>query len=196
MKRAAWRSFGEKPYDPSSYPTGLRHRRYSLPDLRGGDFMSPLIVRQMQPCPVSCVSTCLAMLAGRPAAEVIEEMHKPYREGDLTLRDMLNFLGIEYTAFFSVDNPPLADEGAYLCTAPSLNIEAGNHQILIEVTDEAYFVLDPVQGREDRKYYVPRGQSSGDPLAIELGGFVVDAFISRSHLAEKIAGTESVGVAA
>lgn len=144
--------------------------------------MSPLITLQTQPCPVSCVSTCLAMIVGRPAADVIEELHKPYRDGDLSLREMLEYLGIKYTAFYSVDTPPLADEGVYLCTAPSLNIEAGNHQILIEVTDEGYFVLDPVQGREERKFYMPRGKGNGDPLAVDLGGFVIDAFISRDSL--------------
>lgn len=144
--------------------------------------MSPIVTHQMQPCPYSCVSTCLAMIARRPAREVIEEMHQPYRDGDLTLRQMLERLGVEYTAFFSVDCPPLADEGVYLCTSPSLNIEGGNHQILIEVTDSGYFVFDPVQGRDDRKYYVARGQGGGIPLAVDLGGFVVDAFISRDHL--------------
>jgi len=149
--------------------------------------MSSLIIRQMQPCPHSCVSTCLAMIVGRPSSEVIDELHNPYREGDLTLREMLEYLGIQYTAFFSVDCPPLAVEGVYLCTSPSLNIEAGNHQILIEVTDDGYFVYDPVQGREDRKYYVARGKGDGDPLAVDLGGFVADAFIQRSYLVERYA---------
>lgn len=149
--------------------------------------MNPLIIHQMQPCPYSCVSTCLAMIVGSPAGEVIEQLHKPYRDGDLTLREMLEYLGIKYTAYFSLDCPPLADEGVYLCTSPSLNIEAGNHQILIEVTDSGYFVLDPVQGREGRKYYVARGKGEGNQLAIDLGGFVVDAFISRCHLEQKLA---------
>lgn len=144
--------------------------------------MTPIISHQMQPCPYSCVSTCLAMIVGRPAQKIIEEMHQSYRDGELTLRQMLERLGVEYTAFFSLDCPPLADEGVYLCTSPSLNIEGGNHQILIEVADDNYFVLDPVQGREDRKYYVARGKGKGIPLAIDLGGFVVDAFISRDHL--------------
>lgn len=148
--------------------------------------MNPLIIHQMQPCPVSCVATCLAMLVGRPAAEVIDEVHKPYRDGDITLREALDYLEVKYTAFYSVDNPPVADEGVYICTAPSLNIEAGTHQILIEVTDEDYFVLDPVKGREGRKYFVPRGKGNGDPLAIDLGGFVVDAFVSRAHLVERL----------
>lgn len=146
--------------------------------------MTSLITLQTQPCPFSCVSTCLAMIVGRPAASVIAELHQPYRDGDLTLREMLEHLNIRYTAFYSLDFPPLADEGVYLCTAPSLNIESGNHQILIEVTDEGYFVFDPVCGREDRKFYVPRGHAERYPLAVELGGFVVDAFISRGYLAD------------
>lgn len=143
-----------------------------------------MIIHQTQPCSFSCVSTCLAMIVSRPAAEVIAELHQPYRDGDLTLREMLDYLGIKYTAFYSVDTTPLADEGVYLCTAPSLNIEAGNHQILIEVTDDGYFVLDPVRGRDGRKFYVARGQGCGDPLAIDLGGFVIDAFVSRNRLLE------------
>lgn len=158
--------------------------------------MSPIITHQTQPCPYSCVSTCLAMIVGRPAKEVIEEMHQPYRDGDLTLRQMLERLGVEYTAFFSLDCPPLADEGVYLCTSPSLNIEGGNHQILIEVTDENYVVLDPVQGREDCKYYVARGRGEGIPLAIDLGGFIVDAFISRAHLLEQRSCPELAEIAA
>lgn len=158
--------------------------------------MKPIITRQMQPCPYSCVSTCLAMIVGRPAQEVIGQMHQPYRDGDLTLRQMLERLDVEYTAFFSLDCPPLADEGVYLCTSPSLNIEGGNHQILIEVTDEGYFVLDPVQGREDRKYYVARGKGDGISLAVDLGGFVVDAFISRDHLLAKRAGATLAEAAA
>lgn len=144
--------------------------------------MKTLIQHQTQPCPFSCVSTCLAMIVGRPAASVIADLHQPYRNGDLTLREMLEYLAIKYTAFYSLDCPPLADEGVYLCTAPSLNIEGGNHQILIEVTDDGYFVFDPVSGREDRKFYVPRGQAERHPLAVDLGGFIVDAFISREYL--------------
>lgn len=144
--------------------------------------MKPLITFQMQPCPASCVSTCMAMIVERPAADLIKEFHQAYRDGAITLRNMLEFLGVGYTAFYSVDCPPLADEGVYLCTAPSLNIQAGNHQILIEVTDDGYFVFDPVQGREGRMFYVARGKGEGDPLAVDLGGFVVDAFISRDRI--------------
>jgi hypothetical protein len=158
--------------------------------------MKTLIQHQTQPCPFSCVSTCLAMIIDCPAASVIAELHQPYRDGDLTLREMLEHLGVKYTAFYSLDCPPLADEGVYLCTAPSLNIEGGNHQILIEVTDDGYFVFDPVNGREDRKFYVPRGQAERHPLAVDLGGFVVDAFISREYLSGVRESGKAVEVAA
>ena len=144
--------------------------------------MKPIIEHQAQPCPVSCVSTCLAMIAGLPAQVVIDKYHLAYREEGTTLRQMLDGLKIEYVAFFSVDNPGLVDEGVYLCTAPSLNIEAGTHQILIELTDEDYFVIDPVMGRDDRKFFVKRGEKNERSLAVDLGGFIVDAFIPRSWL--------------
>jgi hypothetical protein len=142
--------------------------------------MSGLIKHQMQPCPVSCVSTCIAMVAGIPAAEAVQRFHKRYREDGLSLRKILNELGIPFTSFDSADDTGLTEEGAYLCTAPSLNIVAGTHEIVIEVTGDDYFVIDPVMGREDRKFYVKRGQASG--LAIDLGGFTIDAFISAEWL--------------
>ena len=142
--------------------------------------MNGLIKHQMQPCPISCVATCIAMVAGIPAVEAVERFHKRYREDGLSLRKILNELGIPFTSFDSADDASLGDEGAYLCTAPSLNIVAGTHEIIIEVTGDDYFVIDPVMGREDRKYYVKRGQASG--LAIDLGGFKIDAFISADWL--------------
>ncbi len=144
--------------------------------------MKPLINHQMQPCPVSCVSTCMAMLVNEPVSVTVNRFHDAYRDGSLTLRSMLDRLGLGYTAFYSIDCPAMVDEGAYLCTAPSLNIEAGNHQILIELTDDGYYVHDPVMGRHDRKFYVARGAAPDNPLAVDLGGFIIDAFISREQI--------------
>lgn len=146
--------------------------------------MKRLIKHQMQPCPVSCVSTCLAMLSGLPAQEVIDLYHSGYRDHSIKLRAMLDGLGIEFHSFDSVDGGELCYEGAYLCTTPSLNIRGGVHQVIIELTDTDYFVLDPVMGREDRLYYVKRGAASSD-LEVELGGFVVDAFIPAAWLAAR-----------
>ena len=140
-----------------------------------------LVKHQMQPCPVSCVSTCLAMMAGKPAAEVIERFHAKYRKGGVSLRSMLDDLGIPFKSFDTADEPMLEWEGAYICTAPSLNIQGGTHQIIIEVTGEDYWVLDPVMGRDERLYYVKRGTSSS-PDQVDLNGFTLDAFIDAEWL--------------
>ena len=144
--------------------------------------MNRFIKHQMQPCPVSCVCTCLAMLSGLPAPTVIAKWHDKYREGNTSLRVILDDLKVEFSSFDTCDNPSLCDEGVYLCTAPSLNNVAGTHQILIELTEDDYYVIDPVQGREDRKYYVKRGESGGDNLSVELRGFTIDAFVSAEWL--------------
>lgn len=144
--------------------------------------MIPIVKHQTQPCMTSCATTCMAMIAGKPVAELIPKIHQPYRDGSLTLRDMLHFVGASYEAFESIDETALDREGVYLCTAPSLNIVAGLHQILVEVTLSDYFVLDPVLGRDGKKFYVKRGHGESSPLAVELGGFVVDAFVSRDSL--------------
>ena len=140
-----------------------------------------LVKHQMQPCPVSCVSTCLAMIAGKPAAEVIDRFHVEYRKGGLSLRSMLDALGIPFKSFDTADEPMIEWEGAYICTAPSLNIQGGTHQIIIEVTGENYWVLDPVMGREDRLYYVKRGESK-EANQVDLNGFTLDAFIDAEWL--------------
>lgn len=144
--------------------------------------MDPLIKHQIQPCPVSCVCTCLAMVAGVPVPGVITKWHDKYRKGNTALRVILDDLKIPFTSFDTCDNTSLCEEGVYLCTAPSLNIVAGTHQILIEVTDDDYYVIDPVRGREDRKYYVKRGLQESAMLAVDLGGFTIDAFVSREWL--------------
>lgn len=141
-----------------------------------------LIQHQTQPCPVSCVSTCLAMLKAAPADEVIEKMHLRYREKGMTMREMLDELQIPFESFDTCGHSGLEEYGAYLCTVPSLNIVGGTHQIIIEMTlDDDYHVVDPVQGRDGRKYYVKRGQASGEH-EVELGGFMIDALIRRDYL--------------
>lgn len=142
------------------------------------------IKHQVQPCPVSCVSTCLAMIAGVQAREVIDRYHSGYRDGSVKLRSMLEGLGIRFSSFDTVDGGDLCEEGAYLVTAPSLNIQGGTHQIIIELTDSDYFVIDPVMGRDDRLYYVKRGEVV-DGLQVELGGFSVDAFVSAEWLSSR-----------
>lgn len=142
--------------------------------------MSRFVQHQQQPCPVSCMSTCLAMVANLPVDNVIDQFHMRYREGGLSIRQMLDEMKIPFMSFDSADNTNLDYVGAYLCTVPSLNIIGGTHAIVIEVTEDDYFVLDPVMGRVDRKFYVKRGDDM--ELAVELGGFEINAFVCTSWL--------------
>ena len=64
---------------------------------------------------------------------------------------------------------------------PSLNITGSNHQMVIEMTEDDYYLLDPVKGRAGRRYYVKRGEVSAD-LEHELCGYIVDAFIPLDYL--------------
>lgn len=144
--------------------------------------MSRFITHQTQPCTVSCVSTCLAMLLDEPAEGVIEQVHAKYRTGNTSLRELMNELDIPFTSFDTCDNVALADVGAYLVSVPSLNFQGGVHQLIIEVTEDDYFVIDPVKGRDDRLYYGRRSETFPSENEIELGGFHVDAFIDAEWL--------------
>lgn len=130
---------------------------------------------QTQPCPYSCVCTSVAILAGVPAQQLVEKYHQGYRDGTVTVRQILDGAGLKYVTFDSLDGGDLSEEGAYLVTVPSLNLTGGNHQIVIEVAEDDYYVIDPVKGRTNRHYYVKRGDVSS-VLEFELGGFRIDAF--------------------
>lgn len=145
--------------------------------------MTALIKHQKQPCPVSCMSACVAMVAGIPAGTVRRDMHKRYREQGMSLRHMLDELNIPFTSFHTVEDGKLEYVGAYLCTMPSLNIQAGTHAVVIEVTASTWHVLDPNRGKKGRKFYVRRGVKARN--GVELGSFTVDAFICASWLRER-----------
>ena len=142
--------------------------------------MKPLIKHQMQPCQTSCVSTCVAMLLGVPAYEVISVHHEAYHAHKVSLREILDGYGVPFEAYASVDTPDLSRVGAYLITCPSLNIDAGMHQCIMELTEDDYYIIDPVKGREDRRYYVNRDAKGESQVGV--GGYIVDAFIPRSWL--------------
>jgi len=139
---------------------------------------------QTQPCPVSCVCTSIAILAGRPAAEIVEKYHRGYRDGSVSVRTMLTELGIPFATFDSLDGGVMDQVGAYLVTVPSLNITGGTHQIVIEITEDDYHVIDPVQGRAGRRYYTARGRALGD-LEHELASFTLDAFVPVEYFAQR-----------
>lgn len=140
---------------------------------------------QTQPCPTSCVSTSLAIIVDKPCADLVEMFHAKYHDGMLSLREMLNTLGVPFKSYDSCDHCYVDEPGAYLAKVPSLNITGGNHQVVFEMTeDDEFYVIDPVQGRDGRRYYVASGQVSND-LEHDLCGFILDAFIPLSWLKER-----------
>lgn len=144
--------------------------------------MKPLIKHQTQPCTVSCVATCLAMLVDEPVQGLIDRFHERYRGGATSMGQLLKELEIPVKSFDSLSLPQLEDEGAYLVSVPSLNIRGGMHQIIIEVTDENYHVFDPVMGFGGKLFYGRRGETFPVEGEVELGGFVVDGLIAREWL--------------
>lgn len=140
---------------------------------------------QTQPCPVSCVATCMAMLARRPAVEIRDKFHERYLvNGDqgLSIRQMLTELVIPFRSFDSADrNSISSDPGFYLLCVPSLNIVGGNHQILMEMRPDGWWqVFDPAMGLmvdgKARRYYVV--YESLNPLETMLhSGYTIEAYI-------------------
>lgn len=153
--------------------------------------MQYLCEHQTQPCKFSCVSTSLAILAGRPVEEFYARFHQRYWEDRLSIGDALRELGIPFKSFDSAERNSIEEPAIYLCNVPSLNVVGGGHQVVIEILDDAdWRVYDPAQGvlvdGQPRKYYtahIPDNES--EPLAVQMkGGYNVDAAVSHTDLLE------------
>lgn len=141
-----------------------------------------IIEHQAQPCPVSCVATCFAMIAGVPVG-VFMGLHEEYRASRLSLRQALDRLGIPFRSYDSANRNSLGDEGVFLASVPSLNIQGGMHQVVIEMLDDAdWRVYDPNQGRDDRLYYTSLVDAGDDRAVILTAGYHLDAMIDREAL--------------
>lgn len=142
------------------------------------------LAHQTQPCPVSCVSTCMAMLANRPVAEIHAKFHDRYLGPDsLSVRQMLTELVIPFRSFDTADRNSLGTEpGFYLMCVPSLNIVGGNHAVIVEMRpDDWWFVFDPARGFEvdgkPRRYYTSGAEPLNDLETVLHGGYTIEAFI-------------------
>lgn len=144
-----------------------------------------LINHQTQPCPISCVTTCIAMVADIPVADIYDNVHTRYQKENLSIREILDELKIPFKSFDSADRNSVCDDGAYITSVPSLNIVGGMHQIIIEVTDDLWWVFDPNEGKGDRLYYVAEANPD-NKLEVSLSsGYNVEAFISREWLEKR-----------
>lgn len=146
--------------------------------------MSFLITHQTQPTNNTCFSTCLAMIRCDPAGYVVSQIHDWYWSGTVSVREALDKLEIPFQSFDTADLHLFKGDGVYLVAAPSLNSQGWMHQIICEVFDNQYVVLDPMAGYSvDQKYYA--ATLTDDPGQVKLHGYVIDAFVSRGYLEQR-----------
>lgn len=146
--------------------------------------MSYLISHQVQPTYNTCFSTCMAMLKCEPVGYVVSKLHDWYFAGGVSTRQALEKLEIPFESFDTADLPVMTQDGAYLVAVPSLNIPGGMHQIICECFEGYHVVHDPAMGRPGCKHYVA-ALTEGIPNEVQLYGYVIDAFIPRSYLADR-----------
>lgn len=107
--------------------------------------MKDLIQHQTQPTPWSCVHTCIAMMLGVPAQEVIDRIGEKH--------GLNSFLAIGALAKFGFRFAPLSMcmqalwDGWHMAAVPSLNHEGGFHEILIYYFEGEMRVVDPAIGK-------------------------------------------------
>lgn len=113
------------------------------------------IQHQTQPTGNTCVCTCIAMLTGKPAQEVVDKWHDLYYSHHEPLMDILEEEGLRVECHYSAGSPRILPGKLYMLTVPSLNVEGSLHQVLVDWRDEAVgpVCLDPAKGLPDRKYY-------------------------------------------
>lgn len=145
--------------------------------------MSPTTILQNQPCPTSCVSTCVAMLLAIPVAAVIEKHHDAYHRFQVSVGGILRSYGVQFESFTTAETQHVDRSGLWILGAPSLNVEGGMHEILLEYDAEnaVLWIFDPRHGAPDRKFY-RASPDDPNPLGRDLGGYYIDAFIPAAEV--------------
>ena len=114
------------------------------------------IKHQTQPTPLSCIATCLAMLAGRPAKFVDQEFTPKYVRNQHDIPMFLAMCGILCKPQITSGIHELKIGSLYLATVPSLMSAGLFHQIIIDVREGIVEVYDPGQGvSKTTQFYVP-----------------------------------------
>lgn len=143
--------------------------------------ISKKLKHQTQPTPMGCVCTCLAMLLGEPANEVIAKYHKAYFDDQtIEVHDILRENGFIFKHELAGRVQTLMPGAIYMLTVASLNIPGGLHQILVDYREPVMpRVLDPAKGYSNRKYYTFDTAEVDDiKEAFELFSWIVDYTIT------------------
>lgn len=111
------------------------------------------INHQQQPTWNTCVSACIAMILNKPADEVVSEFHEDYYEEKLDADEYLQSKGVDCEVLLT--NAKLETGYIYLCSVPSLNLQARTHMIVLDMREECWSLYDPNKGKEGKLYFVP-----------------------------------------
>lgn len=138
------------------------------------------LIHQRQPTQKSCVSTCLAMLAGIPAEEVVAKHHIDYYERKRSALAIMEDLGIVAVPLSALLNQETYKGCLYLVAAQSINYPQTSHQIILDCRsglEGGYRIYDPQMGNDQYHYYIPHyvEETCLEPLAVRLvGGWFAD----------------------
>ena len=111
------------------------------------------IEHQQQPTGSTCMSACIAMVLGEPVSDIVSDFHKSYMAEKLDADEYLRARGIELEVLLT--NAKIEAGYIYICSVPSLNLQARTHAILLDMREEYWSLYDPNQGKEGKLYYVP-----------------------------------------
>ena len=107
------------------------------------DFTFRGLTRQVQPSPMSCAQTCIAMAMDVPVADVI----KLLGDKGMTQRQLLSALDRFGLVWNRLVFDTIVHTGWYFASVPSLNVKGGMHQVLVHFDYErgcsGITVMDP-----------------------------------------------------
>lgn len=138
-----------------------------------------VIIHQKQPTGNSCVSTCIAMITGTPASEVVENYHEMFSNHEIEIADILDDFDVEYGRPLAGNQRMFAGH-VYLLIVPSLNLQGQFHEIVCDYRDgNNVKVLDPSKGHAGKRYYALQEEVDDDEdgLAFPLISWMVEYFI-------------------
>lgn len=122
---------------------------------------------QVQPTHNSCISTCIAMVAGLPAQVAYDHYHDKLWAKEISIERILCQLGVDYIRTFYDGGTVYADR-VYIVVVPSLNCPGEFHQVVMDTRGGEIKVLDPCQGLDGRKYYAWQPEKGEDDMAVPL----------------------------
>jgi hypothetical protein len=98
--------------------------------------------------------------------KVIDNFHTAYLEGEKEIWDYFEERGVDFRRCLAGERT-LNPDCLYLISVPSLNLVGNSHMLVAETNKEGgWWLYDPNQGREDRKYYVTRTDGHPDTAVL------------------------------